>query len=105
MTDGPGPTRDPFETAISLLDSGDVDGLRRLLSEHPGLVTGRDGDGATLLIRLTDWPGLRPRAAESARLLLGTGAEADARRAGDQGTPLAAAVSTIMTCTPVSISG
>ena len=77
-----------FDTALAALDAGDLDTLGTLLDEHPNLATARDDGNATLLIRLVDWPGKRPHAAESARLLLEAGADVDARRADDQGTPL-----------------
>ncbi len=83
-----------FDEALGHLANGDVERLAGLLDGRPELAKSRDEKNATLLIRLVDWPGLRPRAAESARVLLQAGAEVDARRDDGQGTPLAAAVCT-----------
>lgn len=83
-----------FETAAAFIDSGNVDGLRQILADHPELATARADDGAPLLIRMIDWPGHRPRAAESARTLLEAGAEVDARRDEENGTALAGALCT-----------
>lgn len=84
----------PFQSALACLNSGDVDELQRLLQQHPGLADERDETHATLLIRLIDWPGHRPRAAESAKSLLEAGADVDARRNAENGTPLSGALCT-----------
>ena len=52
---------DPLaESATSIVQGGDLDGLDRLLHDHPELATARIGDGTisrTLLHAATDWPG------------------------------------------------
>jgi ankyrin repeat protein len=68
-----------------LVEAGDVDGLRALLAEHPGLAADRYGDDAmsrTALHVVTDWPGGRPRCAEVIALLVAAGAPVDGRFAG-----------------------
>ncbi len=83
-----------FQNAIDAIDAGDVAGLKKLLAAHPGLATATDEGSTTLLIRLIDWPGHRPNAAESARALLEAGADVDARRNAENGTPLGGALCT-----------
>ena len=77
-----------YEPAVAAINEGDLDTLGALLAQHPDLTTARDEGNGTLLMSVVDWPGHRPHGAESARLLLEAGAEVDARRADDQGTPL-----------------
>lgn len=89
-------TEDPVvEAAVRAVHRGDVDALRQLLSEHPGLVTARLGDddphamSRTLLHVVTDWPGHFPRGAASVAALVQAGADVDARFRGPHGeTPL-----------------
>jgi catechol 2,3-dioxygenase-like lactoylglutathione lyase family enzyme len=83
-----------FEAAAALLDLGDLEALHKLLKQQPDLARARDDGNATLLIRLIDWPGHRPNAAESARVLLSAGAEVDARRNEENGTALGGVVCT-----------
>lgn len=85
---------DHYNTAVDHLDSGDVEALRTLLTEHPDLANARGEENAPLIIRLIDFPGHRPNAAESARALLDAGAEVDARRDNENGTALGGALST-----------
>ena len=85
---------DQFQAAVDLVDSGDVAALRNLLDAHPDLATARDEGNAPLLIRLIDWPGHRPNAADTARVLLEAGAEVDARRDDENGTALGGALCT-----------
>ncbi|HEY0641177.1 MAG TPA: ankyrin repeat domain-containing protein [Pseudonocardiaceae bacterium] len=79
-----GPLRhdeEPAMTVATAIRTGDLDTLRRLLGEHPGLATARIGDGRcerTLLHVATDWPGHRPRVAATIGLLVGAGADVDA---------------------------
>jgi uncharacterized protein len=82
-------TLDPEEplarATVEAIRAGDTNGLRRLLEERPGLATARigdDGPGATtrsLLHVATDWPGHFPGGAATVALLVGAGAEVDAR--------------------------
>lgn len=83
-----------FERARELCDSGDYHELRALLISNPRLVEAEDDSGATLLICLIDYPGHRPNAARTARVLLNAGAKVDFRRDRRNGTALAGALST-----------
>ncbi len=68
-----------------LISSGDTDGLSMLLAEHPTLATERFGDhtsSRTSLHVATDWPGHFPNVAEAIVILVGAGAQVDARFAG-----------------------
>ena len=87
-------TDDLFDQACELLDAGDHHELRALLLAHPKLVNSVDDSGATLLIRLIDYPGNRPNAARSARVLLQAGANVNYRRDNSNGTALAGVLST-----------
>jgi hypothetical protein len=70
------------------IPTGDQEGLRRLLEDHPGLATpriGDDGPGGTtrsLLHVATDWPGHFPGGPATAALLVAAGVEVDARFGG-----------------------
>ncbi|MEP7048063.1 MAG: ankyrin repeat domain-containing protein, partial [Ilumatobacteraceae bacterium] len=76
--------------AFAAVRSGDVEGLRRLLHEHPGLVTksfGSEHDrargmGRTLLHVATDWPGHFPRGVETVTALIDAGADVNSRFSG-----------------------
>ena len=83
-----------FEKAVELVEAGEVDALRDLFQRMPDLAQARDDGEASLLIRLIDWPGHRPRAAESARVLLESGVDVEARRNETNGTALAGALCT-----------
>lgn len=93
-------TRDPVAVAaVAAIHSGDVEGLRQLLVEHPGLATDRLGSATgmsrTLLHVATDWPGHFPRGAETVAALVQAGADVNARFAGPHvETPLHWAAST-----------
>lgn len=72
--------------AVAAIRAGDVDALARLLRAAPELATARvasrrDGrtEGRTLLHVATDWPGHPPRVAATIGLLVGAGADVDAR--------------------------
>ena len=82
------------DAAVKALDEGEVTTLERLLAENPGLAEETDEGNATLLVRLIDYPGQRPNAAESARILIEAGTPIDARRDDENGTALAGAVCT-----------
>jgi uncharacterized protein len=80
---------DPLAVAVvEAIRTGDLEGLRRLLEDHPGLATARigdDGPGGTtrsLLHVATDWPGHVPGGPATVALLVAAGAEVDARFGG-----------------------
>ncbi|MGW4408223.1 ankyrin repeat domain-containing protein [Nonomuraea sp. NPDC004702] len=80
-------------SAAAAVRLGDLDGVRRLLSGHPGLARVRLGEAGgvsrTLLHVLTDWPGHVPGGPALVRELVAAGAEVDARFAGPHAeTPL-----------------
>lgn len=72
---------DDLVLAADAVRDGHVGGLRELLTREPRLVSERlrsaDG-GRTLLHVATDWPGHRPRVAETIAMLVGAGAAVDA---------------------------
>ncbi|MGG4491023.1 ankyrin repeat domain-containing protein [Metabacillus idriensis] len=80
--------------AVKAIHTGNVLSLKRLLADHPGLVTarivGRDyneksnslGMSRTLLHVVADWPGHFPGGAATVRLLVNAGAEVNARFTG-----------------------
>lgn len=65
--------------AVAAVHSGDVAALKTLLQQEPALATARSPDGRNLLSHLTDWPGHRPSSVEIAQLLIGAGADINAR--------------------------
>lgn len=79
---------------IRAIRSGDVNTLRRLLRENPGLAVGRisgcEGGGLrTLLHVATDWPGNFPNSAATVATLIAHGADVNARFVGKHSeTPL-----------------
>jgi uncharacterized protein len=77
--------------AVEAIHTGDLDALRRLLTEHPDLATARLGDhdhgndtGMTrsLLHVVTDWPGHFPNRAATVALLVAAGADVNDRFTG-----------------------
>jgi len=75
---------------VAAIHSGDVTGLRQLLSDHPGVGSAPLGGRyktRTPLHVVTDWPGYFPNGPEVVRLLVETGADPNARQPGDE-TPL-----------------
>ena len=77
---------DPLAVAVvAAIRGGDLEGLRRLLADHPGLATARigsDGPGGTtrtLLHVATDWPGHFPNGAATVAVLVEAGADVNAR--------------------------
>ena len=81
--------------AVTAIRAGDLDTLRRLLTDHPELATARigvEGDcewTRTLLHVATDWPGHYPSGPDVIRFLVAAGADPNARFAGDHTeTPL-----------------
>jgi hypothetical protein len=80
---------DPLAVAATkAVQSGDLQGLERLLREHPILATARigtdgpDGMARTLLHAATDWPGHYPNNPAVVRMLINAGAEVNARFSG-----------------------
>jgi uncharacterized protein len=82
------PADPPAAAVVEAIRTGDLEELRRLLDGHPGLATARIGDDGpggetrTLLHVATDWPGHFPNGAATVALLVGAGAEVDARFGG-----------------------
>lgn len=65
---------------MEAIGAGDVERLRALLAERPGLARARIGGAdrwRTPLGLLADWPGHRPRAREGAAALIAAGADPD----------------------------
>jgi len=89
-------TADPLAVAVvDAIQTGNLPTLARLLGEHPGLATVRldddapDGMSRTLLHVTTDWPGHFPEDAATVAVLVGAGADVNARfRGPHQETPL-----------------
>jgi uncharacterized protein len=79
-------------TATRAVQAGDLDGLERLLRDHPELATARIGDetmSRTLLHAATDWPGHHPNVRDVIGLLVRAGADVNARFHGSHAeTPL-----------------
>jgi hypothetical protein len=108
---------DPLAVAVTeAIQSGDLDRLRRLLAEHPGLATARLGDDRpggmtrTLLHVATDWPGHYPNGPATVALLVEAGADVNARFGGAAATtrPRSTgrpAATTSRSWTPCSTSG
>ena len=62
------------------IHGGDLDALRWLLDDNPGLVTARI-DGRTLLHVAADWPGHFPNGAATVNALIAAGADPNASAA------------------------
>lgn len=78
-----------FHQACHALAGGQPDRLRRILAKRPELIKERENQ-RTLLLSLLEWPGGKPRAAESLEVLLAAGADPN-ERAGEEArgeTPL-----------------
>ncbi|MBI2825452.1 MAG: ankyrin repeat domain-containing protein [Planctomycetia bacterium] len=86
-------TQEPLAVAaVEAIHKGNVEALKRLLDENPGLATARLGDptkgcnpggmSRTLLHVATDWPGHFPRGTETVAALLAAGANVNARFIG-----------------------
>jgi len=93
------PTDDPRAVAVvEAIHRSDVDRLRKHLVTHPELATAALGSPAcgadpgmtrTLLHVVTDWPGHFPNGPETVAVLVGAGADVNARFTGPhQETPL-----------------
>lgn len=82
-------TSEPLAVAVvAAIHTGNLEALKRLLDENPGLATARLGDegpggmSRSLLHVVTDWPGHFSNGAQSVALLVAAGAEVDARFTG-----------------------
>jgi hypothetical protein len=84
-----GPT-EVADAVVAAIHSGDVAGLRQLITDHPGVASAPLGGRyktRTPLHVVTDWPGYFPNGPDVVRLLVDAGADPDARQPGDE-TPL-----------------
>jgi hypothetical protein len=75
---------------VAAVHAGDVDTVRRLVADDPGLAAGPLGGRfgtRTALHVVTDWPGYFPHGPEIVRVLLAGGADPNVRSPGDE-TPL-----------------
>jgi uncharacterized protein len=85
---------DDNETEAALviaIRTGDLDTVRRLIDEDPGLADRRldTAGGRTPLHVAADWPGYFPNAPVTVRILLAAGADPNVRGSGEKGeTPL-----------------
>lgn len=77
--------------SVTAIQTGDIETLRRLLRENPGLAAGRitrrscaDGEIFTLplIAAATDWPGHFPNVSETIAALTSSGADVNARCVG-----------------------
>jgi len=82
-------TDDPVAVAaVAAIHKGEVAELKRLLHDNPGLATarlgteGNDGMTRTFLHVVTDWPGHFPNGPATVQVLVGGGADVNARFTG-----------------------
>jgi ankyrin repeat protein len=82
-------TDEPLAVAVvEAIHAGDIENLKRLLNENPGLAAARIGDdrpgemSRTLLHVATDWPGHFPDGVQTVAVLVAAGAEVNARFSG-----------------------
>ena len=70
-----------IDAAVTAIHQGDVNGLKKLLDEDPGLATARlagKREARTLLHVATDWPGHFPNGAATVATLIDSGADVNA---------------------------
>jgi ankyrin repeat protein len=80
---------DQARAAVQAIHSGDIESLKRILSERPDLVNARIDGKRTLLHTATDWPGRFPNTVASIAMLVGYGADVNAAFIGRHSeTPL-----------------
>ncbi|MGH3878309.1 MAG: ankyrin repeat domain-containing protein [Actinophytocola sp.] len=80
-------SEEPLAVSVtSAIRTGNLDGLRALLTAHPILASARivddKGHGRSLLHVVTDWPGHFPRGTETVAMLVAAGADVHARFVG-----------------------
>jgi ankyrin repeat protein len=78
------------DAVVTVIHSGDIARLRRLLAAHPGIASqplGGRYESRTALHVVTDWPGYFPNGPEIVRLLVEAGADPNTRHPGEE-TPL-----------------
>jgi ankyrin repeat protein len=73
---------DPLASSVgTAIRAGDLDALRDLLDEHPGLanatIAGRRGSRGTPLLMVAGWPGYYPNGPAVVEMLVAAGAEPD----------------------------
>lgn len=84
------PPPEAAEALAAAIHAGDVEGVRVILGENPGLARGPLGGRhktRTALHVVCDWPGYFPHGAQIVRVLVEAGAEIDAGNPGGE-TPL-----------------
>ncbi len=80
---------DQARAAVQAIRSGDIESLKRILSERPDLANARIDGQRTLLHTVTDWPGRFPNTVASIATLVGYGADVNAAFIGRHSeTPL-----------------
>src|SRR5215475_15700400 len=81
------PEEAPLAAALGeAIHTGDLESLRRLLSQNPGLaatrIVNKDGGSGTLLHFAADWPGFFPGGPAGVAILIEAGADPDAALEG-----------------------
>jgi len=78
------------DAVVAAIHAGELDALRKLVVDHPGLASAPLGGrykSRTPLHVVADWPGYFPNGAEVVQVLVEAGADPNARRPGEE-TPL-----------------